>query len=190
MSKKCSNQMQLPPPASRHRGVLVVNPPVPLYDFGNRIGAATLSSLIDETRNAQPLFKVNTICTGIQQLCASEKQMVEMTVRCYGSSLDVVADHDMKDDEDSGHVAFKEIQVVMPKTWTPRMYLGAVCLSIDQNQSVLIESIDFRGRRFISINNIHWLFTDENLNDSSLVASRLILNAAYYNVTGGELSSL
>ena len=120
MSKKCSNQMQLPPPASRHRGVLVVNTPVPHYDFGSRIGgAATLSSLIDETRNdGHPTVA----------LCIREKQMVEMTVRCYDSSLDVIADHDMKDDEDSGNVAlFKEIQIVMPKTWTPRMYFGAAC---------------------------------------------------------------
>ena len=81
----------------------------------------------------------------------------------------------------------KEIKALMPKTWTPRMYLGAVNVSIEQSHSIIIETISFRGKRYVSINNVHWLFSEPNLNDPSLVASKLISNAAYFNVVGGEL---
>lgn len=182
-----SKKMQVPPPATRHRGVLVVVSPtsVPLYDFSNRMGEATLLSLMNESRNALPLFDVETICTDMQQLCESETQMVEITVRFYGSRpSEGPATNSLK------RFMAKEIQAVMPKSWTPRMYLGAVNLSIERNQSILIEAIYFRGQRYISINDVHWLFTDQNVNDPSHLASQLVLNAAYFNVTGGERSNL
>ena len=184
--------MQVPPPATRHRGVLVVasTNSVPLYDFSSRMGEATLSSLINESRNALPLFDVETICTDKQQLCQSESQMVEITVRFYGRSSPQQGREASMDDSSNNQIIAKEIQAVMPKSWTPRMYLGAVNLSIERSQSILIEAIYFRGRRYISINDVHWLFTDRNVNDPSHLASHLISNAAYFNVTGGELSNL
>ena len=139
----------------------VVSPTsVPLYDYSNRMDEATLLYLMNESRNALPLFDVETICTDMQQLHESEMQMVEITVRIYGSSQIEGSTGSYK------RIMAKEIQAVMAKSRMPRMYLGAVNLSIERNRSILIEAICFRGKRYISINDVNWLFTDQNCKQS------------------------
>ena len=173
-----------PPPATRHRGILSLVSSVPLFDFGSRLGEPTLQALINESKNAMPLFNVESISTGNQQANLLDQDLVEIIVRFYG----VTATDGSSNLNHHQSRIMKEIKSVMPKVWSPRMYLGALKVSIERNRSILIEAISFRGQRYISINDIHWLFTDENLSNPSLVGDRLISNAAYYNVTGGEMS--
>ena len=172
----------VPPPATRHRGILKIAPPVPLYDFGNETEEPTLSSIINETRNAQPLFMVSSVCTDLQHLLSRDNQMVNITIRFYSENVQ---------GEQNGRPEklMKEIQAVMPKAWSPRMYLGAVNVSIERNHAIIIETINFHGNRHVSINDLHWLFTERNLDDPSSVALKLISNAAYFHVKGGELNS-
>lgn len=177
-------KIQAPPPATRHRGVLKVTPSVPLYDFGCRMEESTILSIINESRDAVPLFNVSSVSTDNQKQCESENQMVHIKIKFYGE----VAPSDDNKNNNLHHM--KEIEVVMPKSWTPRMYLGVLNISIERNHSIIIETIYFRGHRYVSINDIHWLFTESNLNDPSQVASRLISNAGYFNVFGGETSSM
>ena len=180
LASKDGKKIPAPPPPTRHRGVLEIAPPIPLYDFGNQFEEPTLQSIVNESRDAQPLFNVSSVCTDNQQVIASDNQMVHITIRFYGKD-------GWSDQNGSQEHHLKEIKALMPKTWTPRMYLGAVNVSIEQSHSIIIETISFRGKRYVSINNVHWLFSELNLNDPSLVASKLISNAAYFNVVGGEL---
>ena len=175
----------LPPPASRHRGLLSLTASVPLYDFGERMEEPNITTLINEARNAKPLFHVQTICTGEQQPNLTENDLVEIMIRFFG----VLQPRIGEQGEARTITMMKEIKCIMPKVWTPRMYLGAINVPIDHNKSILIEAINFRGKRHISINEVHWLFTDQNMTDPSLLASRLISKAAYYNITGGQLKS-
>ena len=163
-----------PPPSTRHRGVLALARSVPLFDFGSRIGEPTLQALIDETKNAEPLFNVNSISTGDQCNNLMEHDLVEISVRFYGmKAADIVAATNGKP-----AMMMKEIRLVMPKVWTPKMYLRAVNISIERSKSILIEAIVFRGQRYITINDVHWLFTEENLSNPSSVSDRLISMAA------------
>ena len=180
---KDSKNVPVPPPATRHRGVLKIVHPVPLYDFGNQMEEPTLLSVINESRDAQPLFKVSSVCTDYQQVLASEDQMVNITIRFYSDDFQAEGNGGRAERQ------MKEIKAIMPKAWTPRMYLGAVNVSIERNRSIIIETIYIHGNRYVSINDIHWLFTEQNLDDPSMVASKLVSNAAYFNVKGGELNS-
>lgn len=183
-ASKQGKKILAPPPATRHRGVLKLLGPVPLYDFGGRMEESTLLSIVNESRDAIPLFNVTSVSTDEQRLCALENQMVNITIRFYGEGIS------SRNENERQHEMTKEIEAVMPKLWTPRMYLAALNISIERNRSIIIEAIYFRGNRYISINNIHWLFTEPNLNDPSQVASGLISNAGYFNVFGGELNSI
>ena len=174
-----------PPPATRHRGVLKVVPPVPLYDFGSRTEASTLLSIINESMNAIPLFNVAAVSTDIQTLCDKENAMIYIIIKLFSAD----EGNSSANQPPSGQ-QMKEIQALMPKSWTPKMYLGALNISIERNHSIIIETINFRGNRYISLNDIHWLFTEPNLNDPSEVASKLISNAGFFNVVGGELNSI
>ena len=180
--KLCKKKSRQPPPATRHRGVLSLATSIPLYDFGNRVGEPTLLTLINESIDAEPLFNVASISTGDQQVYSTEVDLVEITIRFYGIKT-------TGPNISPSSAQMKEIKSVMPKVWTPRMYLGAVNISIERNKAILIEAINFRGKRYISINDVHWLFNELNLNNPQLVAERLILKAAYYNVVGGELNN-
>ena len=103
-----------------------------------------------------------------------EHDLVEISVRFYGmKAADIVAATNGKH-----AMMMKEIRSVMPKVWTPKMYLGVVNISIERSKSILIEAIVFRGQRYITINDVHWLFTEENLSNPSSVSDRLISMAA------------
>ena len=84
----------------------------------------------------------------------------------------------------------KEIQALMQKSWTPKMSLGVLNIYIEQNQSIIMETINFRENRYISLNDIHCSFTEPNLNNPSKVASKSISNAGFFYVFGGELNSI
>ena len=92
------------------------------------------------------------------------------------------------------HIVMKEIEAVMPKLWTPRMYLAALNISINHNHAIIIEAIYIRGKRYLSINDIHCLLFTEpsNLsNPSQVLTLGLNANAAgYFNVVGGKLNSI
>ena len=138
---------------------------MPLFDFGSQIGEPTLQALINESKNAMPLFNVESISTGNQQANLLDYNLAEIIVQFYSAVMATDGSSDMNHHQSR----MMEITSVMPKVWSPRMYLGALNISIECNRSILIEAISSCGQRYISINDIYWLFTDENLSNPSLV---------------------
>ena len=142
------SKFHYPPPATRHRGVLALTPSVPLFDFGNRTGEPTLQALINESKNAKPLLNVESVCTGDQHTDLLVNDLVKINVQFYGrketnncASMATITTTMMPNQS----TMMKEIKAVMPKVWTPRMYLGAVNISsIEQNRSILVEAIYIR----------------------------------------------
>ena len=91
-------------------------------------------SIINECRDAIPLFKVSSVSMDDQKLCATENLMVNITIRFYGEG-------NVLSEGNDSQPLMKEIQAVMPKLWTPKMYLGLLNISIEQNQSIIIETV-------------------------------------------------
>ena len=48
--------------------------------------------------------------------------------------------------------------VVMPRTWTPKMYLGVLYFPINQHMNISIERIKLTGNTYTSINDVHAMF--------------------------------
>ena len=66
-------------------------------------------------------------------------------------------------------------KLIMPKDWTPRMYLGPLYRSIKSNTVVSMELMTLAGRTYTPTNELKWLFaapTDVN-------HTRLTTSAAY-----------
>jgi hypothetical protein len=86
------------------------------------------------------------------------------------------------EDQDAKKTDFK---VVMPQTWSPKMFLGALNQSIRTNRLLSLESIVLSGRNYTTINELNWLFP---LNTES-IHMHLVTSAAYLNLYGGELQN-
>jgi hypothetical protein len=52
-----------------------------------------------------------------------------------------------------------DFKVVMPQTWSPKMYLGDLNQSIRTNCLLTLESINLSGRNYTTINKLNWLFS-------------------------------
>jgi hypothetical protein len=75
-----------------------------------------------------------------------------------------------------------DLKVVMPKDWTPRMYLGALFRSIKSNRVLSLELVTLHGRSYTSINELHWLFSSP----VDVIHMRCTTSAAYLRVVGGS----
>ena len=71
---------------------------------------------------------------------------------------------------------------VMPKDWTPRMYLGALLTSIQRNSVILLEPVMLTGRRYMTANEIHWIF----IAYASEIEKRLAMSGAYLRIAEGK----
>jgi hypothetical protein len=103
---------QQPPPASRHRSVLTLHRVVPLFDMR----ATTSSSIYDiirSSREAIPIQKLKTITTDRLSQVEEDPRYVELHISFYSPP----------EDQDAKKNDFK---VVMPQTWSPKMFLGAL----------------------------------------------------------------
>ena len=115
--KKKSRQQ--PPPASRHRSVLTLDHVVPLFDMR----ANTSNKIYDimrSSREALPIQKLTTITTDRLSKVEEDPTYVELLVSFYSPAPD----------NDTDNFNKKNFKVIMPRSWTPKMYLGALYQSI------------------------------------------------------------
>ena len=80
------------------------------------------------------------------------------------------------------------VSVGMPGWWTPKMYLGALCISVKRQDGRIVVSSKRpsacvpHAPAYNTINHIHWLF---NRNKKELLKI-LQSSAQYFEVRGGE----
>jgi hypothetical protein len=117
-----------PPPASRHRSVLTLDSVVPLFDM--RVNTSNnIYDIIRSSREAIPIQMTTTITTDrISQV--EDPRYVELLVSFYSPP-----------EEDANNLIKNNFKVIMPRTWTPKMYLGALHQSIRTNLLVTLESM-------------------------------------------------
>ena len=156
--------MNAPCYPTRHRGVLTLIPELPLVDSRDS-PSDTLFDMIQSSKSAKIIMKVRTICTDIVVDCEDDDTKFLMDLYFF-SSTDAVT----------------KVKVLVPKDWTPRMYLGAVCKAITTDSIIIFENEKINDNNYTTINNVKWLFS----NPAELTDKKLNLSASYFNVNGGE----
>jgi hypothetical protein len=169
-AKKKSRQQ--PPPASRHRSVLTLDRLVPLFDM--RANPSTnIYDIIRSSRGAIPIQRLTTITTDrISQV--EDPRYVELLVSFYSPP-----------EEDANNFIKNDFKVIMPRTWTPKMYLGALHQSIRTNSLLTLESIEVSGRNYTTMNELNWLFPIQK----EIIHRRLVTSASYLHLHGGEFQN-
>jgi hypothetical protein len=61
--------------------------------------------------------------------------------------------------DDENQPPKSEVKVIMPNTWTPKIFLSALNKSIRKNLILSIELITIDGRVYATINELQWLFS-------------------------------
>jgi hypothetical protein len=72
-----------------------------------------------------------------------------------------------------------DFKVIMPRNWTPKMYLGALYQSIRMNSLLTLESINVSGR----MNELNWLFP---LQKDIILHAWLVTSASYLDLYSGQ----
>jgi hypothetical protein len=161
-----------PPPASRHRAVLLLRKDVPLFDMRDN-SSVNARDIIVSSSNARPMMMVETISTN-RVLEVKDPRYVELMVSFYTRAVNYK--------KPSKKLTYK---LIMPKDWTPRMYLGALNRSIMNNSILSLESVALDRRSYAATNELHWLFSSP----VDVIHMRLTTSAAYLRVAGGNYQS-
>jgi hypothetical protein len=162
---------QHPPPTSRHWSVLTLHPVMSLFDIRSTT-SSSIYGIIRSSREAIPIQKLKTITTNRLSLVEEDPRYVELLVSIYSPP----------EDQDEKNTDFK---VVMPQTWSPKMYLGALNQSIRTNRLLSLESINLCGRNYTTINELNWLFPLKK----EIIHMRLVTSASYLHLYGGEFQN-
>jgi hypothetical protein len=132
--KKKSRQQS--PPASRHRYVLTLDHGVPFYDMRANM-SNTNYDIMRSSREALPIQKLlTTITTNRLSKVEEDPTHVELLVSFYSPAPD----------NDTNNFKKSNFKVIMPRSWTPKMYLGALYQFITTISLLTIESINFSGQ--------------------------------------------
>jgi hypothetical protein len=163
--RKKNHQATKPPPATRHRAVMSLRQPIPLYDMRSH-SSTRLLDILQSTRNVQKVMLVTTVSTNRVSRIDENPSYVELGITFYP-----------QDD----NKAPKVVKVIMPETWAPKMYVAALNKSIKRHSVLSLESISIQGQIYATINELQWLFsaTEEAMH------SQLIGSASYIRVSGG-----
>ncbi len=163
---------QDPPPASQHRAVLHLHKAVPLFDMQ----ACTSQSIVDilqSSREATPTIMVQTISTDIHRR-VEDCHYIELMI-CFYSTI--------KDSK------VHELFIVMPVWWTPQLYLGALHSSLSRHPVLSMEPITLDSKKYTTINEIHWLYSDGMAPGSKRELFKMLRSAAaFLSVRGGTLN--
>jgi hypothetical protein len=74
----------------------------------------------------------------------------------------------------------------MPRTWTPKRYLGTLNQSIRMNSLLTFESINVFGRNYTTMNALtHWLFPFQK----EIIHTQLVTSASYLHLYGREFQN-
>ena len=160
-----------PPPASRHRAVLLLRKAVPLFDM-QVFTSVDAEDIIMSSRNTRPNMMVATISTNRVSV-VEDPRYLELTVSFYPRVVEY---------NNPSKLTYK---LIMPKGWTPRMYLGALNRSIVNNGVLSLESVTLNRRNYVTTNELHWIFSLP----VDVINTRLTTSAAYLRVDGGNYQS-
>ncbi len=163
---------QQPPPASRHRSVLTLDRVVSLFDMRANM-SNNIDDIIRSSRDARPIQRLTTITTD-RMSQVEDPRYVELLVSFYSPP-----------EEESNFRIKNDFKVIMPSTWTPKMYLGALHQSIRTNSLLTLESIEVSGRNYTTMNELNWLFPIEK----EVLHWKLVTSASYLHLHGGEFQS-
>ena len=76
----------------------------------------------------------------------------------------------------------------MPQTWAPR-YFGALHLSIPRHPVISIENYRMQGLNFLTINEVHWMFS-ETAGPAERIRRSLEGATAFIYVNGGTMKGI
>jgi hypothetical protein len=120
---------------------------VPLFDM--RVNTSNnIYDIMRSTSEALPIQKLTTITTGRLSGVQEDPTYVELLVSFYSPAPD----------NDTNNFEKRDFEVIMPRSWTPKMYLGALYQSITTNSLLTLESINIFGRNYTRMNELNWLF--------------------------------
>jgi hypothetical protein len=143
---------------------------VPLFDM--RANASVLAQdLVMAARTARPKMMSTAISTD-RVSAVEDSRYLELIVIFYPPEA--------KNKIKKTPPKF-DLKVVMPKDWTPRMYLGVLYRSIQSNRILTLQTITFNGRSYTTINELHWLFSSP----FHVIDMNCTTSAAYLRVVGG-----
>jgi hypothetical protein len=166
-----------PPRASRHRAVFELPTAIPLFDMHHSTqNLDNVRNFYTETRQSVPLMLVKTITTDIRRPLQDVPDFVELLIRFY-------PDTEIPQNP-SEHI---EHYFIMPQTWAPKMYLGALHLSIYRHPVISLENITIEGVDYLTINEVHWMFSVVDPEKTELLRQSLEAAAAFLFVDGGTM---
>ncbi len=80
----------------------------------------------------------------------------------------------------------EDFKVTMLRSWTPKIYLGALYQSIKMNSLLTLESINISGQNYTTMNELNWLFPLQK----DVIHTRLVTSASYLHLYGGEFNKI
>jgi hypothetical protein len=162
------------PPATRHRAVLCLQVTIPLFEM-QAYSSNNLQEIIWSSRNVTQSLMVRTITTDVRKP-VDDPLYVELLVGFYPQ----------EDVENRFDFPNKRIQhdVVVPASWTPKMYLGALSLSLSRHPVISLSMICINGKKYKSLNDVHLLFS-ESAGTAQEINTSLMTAAAFIHVFGG-----
>ena len=169
VTPKKKNRLQ-PPPASRHRSVLKLDRVVPLFDMRSHT-SKNIHDIFMSSRGALPIQNLTTISTDRLSKVEEDPRFVELLVSFYSPASE-------------GDFFKSEFQVVMPRSWTPKIYLGALHQSIRTNSILTLKSISISGQNYTTMNKLNWLFCLQK----DILHTRLVISGLYQSLKGGEFN--
>ncbi len=173
--KKKSRQQE-PPPASRHWSVLTLDHVVPLSDMRANT-SNNIYGIMRSSREALPIQKLTTITTNGLSKVEEDPRYVELLVSFYLPAPEDATNNFEK----------KDFKVIMLRSWTPKIYLGALYQSITSNSLLTLESIIISGHNYTTMNELNWLFHLQK----DIIHMRLVTSASYlYNLHDGEFNKM
>jgi hypothetical protein len=94
------------------------------------------------SREALPIQNLTTITT--DQLSKNEEDptYVELLVSFYSPTPE----------NDTHNFEKRDFKVIMPRSWTTKMYLGVLYQSITTNSLLTLESINISGQKYTTMN--------------------------------------
>ena len=158
------------PISSRHRAVFELILPIPLYLSPLAINADLWEVIRAANCIEEQVHDVVAISTGnVLPLRKGNTNLVELQLRFWSADKEKEA---------------YSTTVIIPRTWTPKMYLGVLYLSVNRHMTLSIERIELEGHTYTSMNDVHGLFLVPFLNP------RLTKQAAFFRVRDGSCLSI
>jgi hypothetical protein len=170
--QRSNNHPTKPPPATQHRAVMSLHSYVPLYDMRPH-SSSSLQDILESSRTAEKVMMVMAVSTDQVIRVEEDPKYLILSLSFYPQ-------------DDENRPPKSEVKVVMPNTWTPKMYVSALNESIRKNSILSIELITIDGRVHATIIELQWLFsvTEEATH------SQLICSASYIRLSGGVLKQV